>query len=60
MYDISRLRVNQVLQLGDFRPTSLQSGPGAKRLPSVLQDKGLVVYPALPLQRRAHGWSHST
>ena len=45
-------------QLGDFRPPSLQSGPGAKRLPSLHQDEGLVGYPALPHQRRAHGWSH--
>ena len=33
---------NQALQLGDFRPPSLQSGPGAKRLPSLHQDEGLV------------------
>jgi hypothetical protein len=25
-----------------LRPSSLQSGPGAKRLPSLLQDEGLV------------------
>jgi len=40
-----------------FEPPSLQSGPGAKWLPSLLQDEGLVGYPALPLQRRVHGWS---
>jgi hypothetical protein len=44
-------------QLGDFRPPFLQFRPGTKRLPSVLQDESLVSYPALPLQRRAHGWS---
>ena len=33
---------NQALQLGDFRSCSLQSGPGAKRLPSLQQDEGLV------------------
>jgi transposase len=48
---------NHALQLGDFRPPSLQSEPGAKRLPFLLQDEGLVGYPALPLQRRAHAWS---
>ena len=48
---------NQALQLGDFRPPSLQSGPGAKRLPSLHQDEGLVGYPALPHQRRTHEWS---
>ena len=31
--------------------------PGAKRLPSLHEDEGLVGYPALPHQRRAHGWS---
>jgi len=29
---------NQALQLGDFRPLFLQSGPGAKRLPSLHQE----------------------
>ena len=47
---------NQALQLGDFRPPSLQSRPGAKRLPSLHHD-GLVGYPALPHQQTAHGWS---
>jgi len=53
---------NQDLQLGDFRPPSLLSWPGAKRLPSLHQDEGLVGYPALPHQRRAHGfnnWLHN-
>jgi len=40
-----------------FRPPSLQSGPPAKRLPSLHQDEGLVGYPALPHQRTAHRWS---
>jgi len=48
---------NQALQLGVFRPPSLQSRPGTKRLPSLHQDEGLVGYPALPHQRRAQGWS---
>ena len=48
---------NDSLQLGDFRPPSLQSGPAAKRLPFLHQDEGLVGYPVLPHQRRAHGWS---
>jgi len=48
---------NQTLQLGDFRPPSLQSGPDAKRLPSLHQAEGLDGYPALPHQWRANGWS---
>ena len=49
--------LNQALQLGDFRPPSLHSGPGTKRLPSLHQDEGLVGYPALSHQQRARGWS---
>ena len=48
---------NQALQLGDFRPPSIQSEPGTKRLPSLHQDDGVVGYRALPHQRRAHGWN---
>jgi hypothetical protein len=45
------------LPLGDFRPQSLQSGPGTKRLPPVHQNEGLIRYPVLPHQRTAYGWS---
>ena len=48
---------NQALQLGDFRPHSLQSVPDTKRLTSLHQGEGLVGYLVLPDQRRAHGWS---
>jgi hypothetical protein len=40
-----------------FNHPPLQSELGAKRLPSVHQDEGLVGYPALPFQQRAYGWS---
>jgi hypothetical protein len=49
-------RTNALIKRFNWEPF-LKSGPGAKRLPSLLQDEGLVDYPALPLRRRAHGWS---
>src|SRR5215510_575352 len=45
---------SEALQVGDFRPPSLHSGPGAKLLPSLHQDEDLVGYPALPPQRKSH------
>ena len=47
----------KLFQRGGFRPSSLESGPGTKRLPSLHQDEGLFGYPAPPHQRRTRGWS---